>query len=122
MLGFIAAGTAYIINKRLLKILKPSKVSLIAPGLEELIKTFLAVYGGGNLVLVHFVFGLVEGAYDYFTARQKLLSLFLGIITHLFFGAVTLFFMVNTNLFVGIILAAAGHTLYNLLIIKFARR
>jgi len=98
----------------------PPKVSLIAPGLEELIKTFVAVYGQGNLLFVHLIFGLAEGLYDFFTARKKVLAFLLSIITHTFFGFITLFFLVRLNMYYGIIFAAAGHTLYNLSILKLA--
>ncbi|NYE57391.1 hypothetical protein [Carboxydothermus ferrireducens] len=120
--GFLAAVLAYGVNKLLVRLLTKEKVALVAPSIEECLKTFLGLLGQGNIVFTHFAFGFAEGLYDLITARQKYLAFFLSIVTHTVFGIITLSITEKFTLFLGISTAALGHTLYNLIVLKMARR
>ncbi|GAV22793.1 hypothetical protein [Carboxydothermus pertinax] len=120
--GLLAVVLAYFLNKLLLKLSSPVTVTLMAPWIEEPLKTLLPVLGNGNLIIAHMVFGFAEGLYDLFTAKKNFLAFVLSLITHTVFGLITLFFITKLSVFYGIIIAALGHTLYNLIILKVAWR
>lgn len=91
MAGFMAAVLAYFINDFALKIFREKAITFYAPMAEELLKTGLALFLGGNIIISHLTFGFIEGACDMYKNRRATayLAAILGIISHCIFGILT---------------------------------
>lgn len=86
--------------------------------LEETLKTY-GGYIAGRIILVHILFGLVEGAIDIKNNGKKgIYPAFFSIFGHWAFGyiAITVFNLTNILLY-GIIAGTFGHIIYNSLVV-----
>ena len=69
--GIVSALIAYIFNRILIKRQKEKSIVYVIPLIEELSKTILGVIISGNIIAVHFVFGIIEAIYDWFHTEEK---------------------------------------------------
>lgn len=111
--GLLAAFLAFIINRYLVYRLGNEAIIYIIPILEELLKTGFYYIFGGNLIIIHLIFGLIEGIFDYF--NNKLAAL-LALISHLSFGYITLIIWKASNLALAILVTSLIHMSWNYLI------
>lgn len=89
--GLLASVLAYYINKRALKIWGDEAVTYGAPLVEEILKTFISIALGANILFTHMTFGAVEAIYDFSGhpgARGGTAAL-VGFVSHGVFGVVT---------------------------------
>lgn len=118
--GLFAAGVAWVMNRWVVKYFGESAVIWIIPWLEEIIKTGVAVLSGASLILTHGVFGLLEAVHDYVASpRWGILAGLISIISHWFYGLVTLFLYQRTSLWLGSALSAAVlHVGWNYMMVR----
>lgn len=120
--GFIAALISFNLNNSSVVKVKGEKViTLLAPFVEEITKTFSAFFIGGSIFISHMVFGLVEWYYDY-TGSKKAIGMIAGgvsFISHSLFGYITVvLYNITDNLFLGIAASILVHSLWNFYVIK----
>jgi hypothetical protein len=89
-----AAAGAYAGNRLFRGLLGQRAVILIAPGLEEALKTGLALLLGAPVLVAHVSFGLLEALYDLTTGRdrrgsRRAAAALSGLGGHTLFGALT---------------------------------
>lgn len=121
MAGFLAAFISYFLNGRALKLLGEDAVTCIAPVIEEVSKTGLAFFLGGNILFSHVAFGFAEALYDTLNNRGVLqyTAAITGLISHVVFGTITLYTWRSLgSLPAGIFFAIIIHMLWNHLIIR----
>lgn len=113
--GLFAAGAAWVINRFVVKSLGESSIIWVIPWLEEMLKTGIAVFSGASLLLTHGVFGLVEAFYDYAASpRWGIWAGLFSMLSHWFYGLVTVFVYKQTSSWLGGILCTGFlHVLWN---------
>lgn len=117
--GFMAALTAYMLNRYLVYRFGSDAIVYLTPIIEESLKTGLAVFFHAAIVPVHLVFGLIEGIYDLTTSRMGLAAGLLSLIWHASFGLVTVFLTsVTGHVVYGLVAATFLHYLGNRGIVK----
>lgn len=89
VLAGLMAMLAFLVNKFLFYRLGPAVIVTWTPAAEEALKTLSAYWLGGDIFLTHVTFGLIEGAYDVFTARYGWTAAAGSVVGHAVFGAVT---------------------------------
>jgi len=80
----IAAIAAYGINTFIISKLGLAVLIDLVPMVEESLKTGLAVFNNVNILIVHFLFGLIEGISDFKAGERNAALLSLG--SHFLFG------------------------------------
>lgn len=119
--GILAAGTAFILNRCLMKYLGIKAIYSIIPLVEEVIKTSAAIVFNASIFGTHGVFGAVEAVYDYATATQKKWSAaIISIVSHFIFGGITVLIYNSYGLVIAILTATMLHTSWNTLVVKLA--
>lgn len=115
--GIIAAGAAYVINIVMSRFTPRYSVTLIAPFIEEFLKTYIAISIGAGVVLSHTVFGVAEGIYDYFNTSKKVnaRSAALSVVTHGVFGYITSKLSTFSGIIYAVIIVAFIHSLWNII-------
>lgn len=122
--GLLAAGIAWVSNRFVVKFLGEKAIIRVIPWWEETLKTGIALFSGASLLFTHGVFGLVEAFYDYFTAPSwGVLAGFLSMLSHWFYGFITLFVYKQTSSWLGGILCASLlHVFWNYLMAVVSRK
>ncbi|MGI6649685.1 MAG: hypothetical protein ACOX5W_11730 [Bacillota bacterium] len=115
--GLLAAAISWVVNSWITERGGRLGLTVLVPLVEETAKTGLAVMIGGELVLVHAVFGSMEAIYE--TCREQQLGpAIAAFVSHLLFGLVTLSIYRYFNNWGAAILGGTSlHALWNLLII-----
>lgn len=118
--GLLAAGTAWITNRLVVKYWGDLAVVWVIPWLEEIIKTGIAIFSGASLILTHGVFGLLEAVHDYMASpRWGIIAGFSSIISHCFYGWVTAFINARISFWLGSALVAAFlHVCWNYVMVR----
>jgi hypothetical protein len=118
--GFLAAGAAWVMNRFVVQYLGETAIIWVIPWLEEGIKTGVAIFSGAALVFTHGVFGLVEGVHDYLASpRWGMLAGFLSVVSHWFYGWVTVVFYERTSSWlVGLFCAGILHVFWNYVMVR----
>jgi len=118
--GLLASAAAWMLNSLLMRRGGDLVVIGVIPILEETIKTGIAMILGVSVPLAHSVFGLVEGLHDYVASKNLgLLAGVISLISHSFFGQLTVWVFLRSGSWLYSI-AAAGlvHTLFNLSMVR----
>jgi hypothetical protein len=114
--GLLAALLSYHINSYALKKVGEEAIIFLAPLLEELLKTGLALISGGGVFLSHVTFGTVEALYDMGKNRgnRAYWAGFASLVSHSVFGAITQYsiYYIGKPL-LGLSLAVAIHVVWN---------
>lgn len=115
--GIVSALIAYIFNRILIKRQKKKSIVYVIPLIEELSKTILGVIISGNIIAVHFVFGIIEAIYDWFHTEEKriaYIAIAFSIISHSIFGFISYYIYLWTGwIGLGIIVATLIHIIWN---------
>ncbi|OCL25751.1 hypothetical protein U472_15635 [Orenia metallireducens] len=114
--GLLASFLAFIINRYLVSIIGNQAIIYIIPIIEEILKTTLFYIFGGNLILVHLIFGIIEGIFDYLNNKVAAL---LAVLSHLLFAYITLTIWNLSNIVLAILTASLIHMAWNYLIGRF---
>lgn len=88
-MGLFAAALAWNLNKLLVR-LPVGRLILLTPLVEETAKTLAAVLLAVDIFFTHLFFGVVEGAWEMFTARRN--GFYAGLsalASHSIFGTIT---------------------------------
>jgi hypothetical protein len=112
---------SYLVNKWMLKLLRENAVILGAPIVEELLKTIPVYFLNRPVFHVHFLFGLGEALYDFFTGRRETgkWAALISVVSHSLFGAVTLLILSGTNqVFLALAGAIFAHCTWNYTIMR----
>ncbi len=115
--GVLAAGAAYVVNLVASRFVGRYSVVFVAPLVEEFLKTYLAVFLRGDIVLSHTAFGVAEGVWDYFNAGKKAnaRSAALSVITHGLLGYGTFKACAYVDIIYAVALAALMHSVWNII-------
>ncbi|WZL79622.1 hypothetical protein QBE55_05680 [Eubacteriales bacterium mix99] len=125
LLALAALVGSYLANKWMLKVFRENTVIFGAPIVEELLKTLPAYFLNRPIWYVHFLFGLGEALYDFFTGRRETGSgaAAAGLISHTLFGLLTDWIRKGTG---WILPALAGavftHCAWNFIVMRAGRR
>ncbi|MGM0501103.1 MAG: hypothetical protein ACQERJ_01115 [Bacillota bacterium] len=112
--GLIAAAISFVCNRYLVIKLGNYAVVYLIPPAEEVIKTSAYYFIGGNLVQVHFFFGIIEAGFDYQNSKP---AAFLAVITHLSFGGLTFYcWQLINDLMLAVVITISVHLAWNYLI------
>jgi hypothetical protein len=112
---------SYLVNKWMLKLLRENAVILGAPIVEELLKTIPVYFLNRPVFHVHFLFGLGEALYDFFTGRRETgkWAALISVVSHSLFGAVTLLILSTANsVFLALAGAILAHCTWNYTIMR----
>lgn len=115
--GLIAISIALLLNPIIEKIFGVKVVFWGIPLVEEGIKTLAAVYFQAALIGTHFVFGVVEGAYDLLRpTKTGRWSGLLSVMGHTLFGVVTwLLLQYGWPLYLAVMVSGFMHSLWNMM-------
>jgi len=111
--GLLASCLAFIINRYLVSRIGNQAIVYIIPILEESLKTFSCYIFGADLILVHLIFGIVEGTFDYLNNR---IAALLAVFSHLLFAYITLIIWSLSNIVLAILITSLIHMTWNYLI------
>ncbi|MDR5659187.1 hypothetical protein RH915_06765 [Serpentinicella sp. ANB-PHB4] len=114
--GIFSAGFSYILNKLMLTKLGDRALIVLIPFIEEMAKSTAAIVLKTNFIGVHFVFGCIEGIYDYIYSNKKIgkWAALASVISHTFFGSVTfLIYTTTQRALLGILVAWIFHSTWN---------
>ncbi|PRX26496.1 hypothetical protein BX659_12087 [Orenia metallireducens] len=111
--GLLASFLAFISNRYLVSRIGNQAIVYIIPILEESLKTVSCYIFGANLILVHLIFGIIEGIFDYF--NNKIAAL-LAVLSHLLFAYITLTLWNLSNIVLAILITSLIHIGWNYLI------
>lgn len=119
----LMAPLCFLINKGLLKYLGPRVVYTWGPAAEEVAKTLLPWMVGGDILVTHVTFGLLEGVYDCFTAKLHPGRAAVGSLAgHTLFGLITSTLLWQTGLLaLALVTAIASHMLWNRAALRLSR-
>jgi hypothetical protein len=111
--GLLVATMSFFINKYLVAKLGNWAIIYLIPLCEELLKTGAYYFIGGNLVIIHLIFGIVEAKFDILNSKG---AAALAIVTHSVFGGLTFYCLILTkNLVLAILITILIHLFWNYL-------
>ncbi|WP_408955225.1 hypothetical protein [Natroniella sp. ANB-PHB2] len=111
LIAMLVALLAFIINRQLVIKLGNQTILYLIPLVEEVLKSGGFYLLGGNLILIHLGFGIIEGLFDYLDST---LAAILAIVSHLLFGYLTLFIFEQTGqLLLAIVIVGIVHSYWN---------
>ncbi|MCK8826757.1 hypothetical protein MWH25_03230 [Natroniella acetigena] len=111
LIAMVVALLAFMINRQFVIKFGNQTILYLIPLVEEVLKSGGFYLLGGNLILVHLGFGIIEGVFDYLDST---LAAILAIISHLLFGYLTLFILEQTGqLLLGIVIVGLVHSYWN---------
>ena len=109
--GLLAAIISFVFNKHVVSKLGNRAIIYLIPSGEELFKTSAYYFIGGNLIIVHLIFGVIEAGFDF--SSNKLAALF-AIITHLSFGGLTFYcWQLTKNILLSLLITIIAHLCWN---------
>jgi len=111
--GLAASAGAFFANRRFVRTGGNRALWLAAPALEEALKSGIAFAAGAPLIAAHFVFGAVEGVYEASGRRPSPTAALLSVVTHTFFGLLTVLFAARSGPAAAVAAVAAIHALFN---------
>ncbi len=124
IIGCLMASLSFLFNKLLLKYLGNQVVVTYSPIFEEFAKTLCPYYFGADILLTHFIFGILEAGYDYFTIKsgeRGVYAAFLSVLGHTLFGGLTVgIFYLSDSIFLGILSAVGIHVVWNVILIRIS--
>ncbi|MGI6226283.1 MAG: hypothetical protein ACOYJ1_08530 [Peptococcales bacterium] len=121
--SFSASMLALFFNRFVVSRWGDFAISVIVPIAEELLKTLLGVFFGASIFYTHFGFGVIEAMWDMKVNPKGFRPAVFSLITHSFFGFVTLYAYYFTGfLLIGIITGSIFHIFWNSYIIKYSER
>lgn len=123
--GIIAALISYIFNKLVLKKMGNIGIIIAVPFIEESSKTIMALILNGDIIVTHFVFGVIEGIYDIINSSKSIgkWAALASLISHGVFGAaIYLTTKMGYSVYLGIALAWLLHSGWNWYVTKLEVR
>lgn len=123
IIACLMAALSFLVNKLLLRYIGPEVVLTGGPVVEEIAKTWLSWLLGADILLTHFVFGLLEGGYDWLTAGQGAgKAAALSIAGHTLFGVITVSLLALTgSIWLALAAAIVAHASWNVIAIRLQR-
>ncbi|KJS85668.1 MAG: hypothetical protein JM58_07995 [Peptococcaceae bacterium BICA1-8] len=117
--GLLAAFVAWIFNRYVVNRWGDLAVAYIVPIAEEILKTFIAIILGASIFYAHFSFGVIEAIWDMKANTKGFRPAILSLLTHSFFGLITIYtFQLTGLLILGIIISTTTHIIWNSYIIR----
>jgi len=119
--GAGAATAAWGLNRLALRLFGPMVIIFLVPLVEEAAKTGFALMFNAHLIMVHGIFGLVEGVYDLFYAQKTGFGAGVASVAgHLLYGLVTDWASSRSGqAAIGITGGYLMHMLWNLIVMRF---
>lgn len=117
--GLVAAAMAWLLNGLILKA-GPAGVVWLSPGVEEGLKTGLALFFGGAVLSSHITFGLVEAVRDARGGGRGRLAALAGLSTHTALGVISYFVIMGIGLLPALAAAYTTHMLINKMVLRLS--
>lgn len=112
--GIIAAGIAYLVNHFSYKLWHKYVIVGAVPLVEEVAKTMSAYFFSADYLYTHFMFGVIEGLLDGFSANGDWLPAVSAVFAHSILGWITVNVIRETKMVgAGILAAIAVHIAWN---------
>ncbi|AIS53426.1 hypothetical protein TKV_c22990 [Thermoanaerobacter kivui] len=110
---------AYFLNRIAVNKYKEKAIIYFVPIIEEACKT-LAGYITSSIILSHIIFGIAEAVNDYKRSSYKinLKAAVLSILSHTFFGWISYYLVLHTNIFFAIAVASLVHGFWNRVMLR----
>lgn len=117
----MAAALSFFFNRALFRRIGYRTILVCSPILEEVLKTLPAYLAGVNVLTIHFLFGAIEGAYEWHSGgRAGRLPAALSVIGHSLFGLATVTVLtLSGSLPLALMGGCLLHMLWNLAVVKF---
>lgn len=117
-----AATTAWFLNGKILPILGSRGLVFLTPLVEEGTKTIWAVSLQGALIWVHLGFGLLEGLLELKRRGVRgIVAAWSALTSHSILGILTAWFYTQVGLLLAVLLVAALHMGWNMLVVYHKR-
>ncbi|MCK8817028.1 hypothetical protein MWH28_06535 [Natroniella sulfidigena] len=111
LIAMVVSLLAFTINRQLVIKFGNETMFYLIPLVEEILKSGGFYLLGGNLVIIHLGFGIIEGIFDYLDST---LAAILAVISHLIFGYLTLVIFEQTGeLLLAILMVGLVHSYWN---------
>ncbi len=122
VLAVLMAALSFLLNRAALRYTGPKAVIGWGPAIEEAAKTVPAFYLGGDILLTHALFGVIEAGYDWRSSRRNgPAAAFLSVAGHSLFGALTVGTLyVTGSLALALGVAAAAHIAWNVALVRMS--
>lgn len=121
--GLVAAGVAFIINKRLSKGFSTTRIVVITPFVEETMKTVASIMFGANVLVTHMTFGIAEAARDIASGGPGAYAALISVLVHTLCGYIHWWVeKLKFSDFVGFVFAVAFHLGWNGLVVYNSKR
>jgi len=113
--AMLATGLAYVTNRFGIAKFGLAEVVWIGPALEEIGKTYLAVWLGASVWWVHLLFGFFEGFWDIRSgAPHGVVAALVSVIGHGVFGLLTIWGAgAYSSWGTGVLLGTGAHIIWN---------
>ncbi|WP_066634303.1 hypothetical protein [Desulfolucanica intricata] len=120
--GIMSAAAAWLLNNFLFGLVKERAI-LVAPVVEELAKTLTAILLGTSIFFTHFIFGIIEAAWDIYSSRKLgQTAALLSVGGHTGFGlAAELIFFWQQNIFYAVSAGLIMHLSWNFMVSQIIR-
>jgi hypothetical protein len=120
IIACLMAALSFILNRLALKLFGRLTVITYSPVVEESAKTLLAYFLGADILLTHFLFGLIEAFQDlYISRRRGMAAAGLSVTGHTFFGIVTVAVLKYSGyIMLGLGCGILTHLSWNLLAVR----
>lgn len=113
--GLLAAGICWYLNGLMVDKFERWWVIIFGPGVEEILKTGLAIILSANILLTHAVFGVVEAVRDVSSGQTSgIVAGIASLVGHCFFGYLAFWGYVRFQSFTyAIFIPLTAHLLWN---------
>lgn len=118
--GVVAAAVSFFLNRIALYLVGERAVVCVIPVIEEVVKASMSLLFSTSFLTTYFVFGTIEGLYDFFDNQERGFKIvFVSILGHTIFGYVFLNISRGTrSMLMGIGAATFLHMIWNALVLK----
>lgn len=120
--GGLAAFFSFYLNTKALKLDKLAIV-YVAPFIEEVMKTYFALYLNSSVIFSHVIFGCIEGLYDIIKSKSsnRYLAGVAALVSHSIFGIITENMIKSYQVpLKAIITSCLVHSIFNLVVLWYS--
>jgi hypothetical protein len=119
VIACLAAGSSFLLNRLLLKLVGVRVIITLSPVLEETLKTLSAYFFSVDILVTHLIFGVIEAVYDWLqTNGRGIAAALLSIAGHGLFGVMTVLTAQATGIYIGLAAGIVTHLIWNTAMVR----
>ena len=124
LLAVLAAAFSFAANRLFFEKWEAQTIVALSPVVEESAKTLPAYYLNSDILIIHLLFGVIEGALDFWrSGKSGALPGLLSVAGHSAFGALTmLLFNLTANIIMAFSGAVIAHIAWNAAVNRLAKK